>query len=382
MRKIVMKTTCIVFALLVSTLAGAQAQVTGNRATAAARQPALPAPTAFSPVSRDGSSTVWERTIYQRNPDGTVVPRKSRYTELGSGLNFKDPQTGRWRPSRETIDLLPPGGAFAASATQGSHKASFPLDIAQGVISLTTPEGKQLISRPIGLFFEDDNSSALVAIVTNSAGELVGSNQVVYPNAFEGVAASIRYRYTRAGFEQDVIVQGQLPDPAALGLNPARTRLGVLTAFFDTNNPVITPGSVDATEGMSDSTLSFGGVKMTVANTAQDVGSASVTGNWDAVAYDAGNLTGGFVIGTTPGILGPKSGGRTLTDDLHNLMGKEPSNAPNTWNPLDILSYEVQNRYQPSLGAPGANYWATAPTPFSSGFTATGIGNWVGSALK
>jgi hypothetical protein len=158
-RKVSMKTSCIVFALLASTLMGVQAQVAGAGATITAKQPALPAATEFSPVSRDGSSTVWERTVYQRGPDGTVVPRKSRYTELSAGLNFFDSNTKKWMPSRETIDLLPAGGAFAAAATQGSHKASFPLDIATGLIQLTTPDNKQLQSRPAGLFFEDDKTA-------------------------------------------------------------------------------------------------------------------------------------------------------------------------------------------------------------------------------
>ena len=64
-----MKTSIILIALLASTLAGVQAQVTGTGATATANQPALPAPTASSAVLRDGVSTVWERTVYERGPN-------------------------------------------------------------------------------------------------------------------------------------------------------------------------------------------------------------------------------------------------------------------------------------------------------------------------
>ena len=228
-----MKNPIIVIALLVSTLAGVQAQVTGTSATA--KQPALPAPTTYSVVENGPNHRVWERTIYEPGPNETVVGRKHRVTELATGLNYL--QNGRWTPSREQIDLLPPGGAFAAQAVHGQHFASFPLDIAGGVISIQTPDGKQLTSRPVALFLEDDNNSVLIAVLTNTVGELVGSNSVVYPNAFGG-AASIRYKYTRSGFEQDVVVESRLPDPSALGLDPGRTRLGVLTAFFDTGNPV------------------------------------------------------------------------------------------------------------------------------------------------
>ena len=252
-----MKTSCFIFALLASTLAEVQAQVIGTSATTVATQPVLPAPTAYGVVTNDANSRVWERTVYEQGPNGTVVPRKHQYTELASGLNYRDPQTGQWLPSKEEIDILPNGGA---AATRGAHQVYFPGDIAQGVIRLVTPDGLQLQSRPVGLFFEDDDNSALIAILTNSVGGLVGSNEVVYPDAFEGAAASLHYKYTRGGFEQDVVVQGQLPDPAELGLNPARTRLGVLTAFVDNNNPVATTEPTDPADGLSDSTLAFGGM--------------------------------------------------------------------------------------------------------------------------
>jgi hypothetical protein len=252
-----MKTSCLAVLLLSSILAGAQTPGTATQSTP--RQPALPAPTAYSVVANDANSRVWERMVYEQGPNGTVVARKHQFTELASGLNYQDPQTGQWQPSKEEIDILPNGGA---AATKGAHQVYFPGDIAQGVIRLVTPDGRQLQSRPVGLFYEDDSNSELIAILTNSVGELAGSNEVVYPDAFEGAAASLHYKYTRAGFEQDVVVQGRLPDPAALGLNPARTRLGVLTAFFDNNNPVATPGPVDAADGLSDATLTFGGMKM------------------------------------------------------------------------------------------------------------------------
>ena len=253
-----MKNPIIVIALLVSTLAGVQAQVAGTGATA--KQPALPAPTAYSVVENGPNHRVWERTIYEPGPNGTIVGRKHRVTELSTGLNFL--QNGQWTPSREQIDLLPPGGAFAAAAIHGQHSARFPLDIAGGVISIQSPDGKQLTSRPVALFLEDESNSVLIAVLTNSVGELVGSNVVVYPNAFEGATASLRFRYTRAGFEQDVVVEGRLPDPSALGLDPARTRLGVLTAFFDTSDPVQTSAPTDPQTGLSDPTLTFGAMEM------------------------------------------------------------------------------------------------------------------------
>ena len=253
-----MKTSCLAILLLSSIVAGAQTP--GTAIQTALGQPALPAPTAFSVIERGANHRVWERTVYEPGPNGTVVAKKHRVTELATGLNCL--RNGQWTESKEQIDLLPPGGAFAAQAVHGQHIASFPLDIATGVVQISGSDGKQLQSRPVGLFFEDDNNSVLIAVLTNSVGELVGSNVVVYPNAFEGATASLRFQYTRAGFEQDVVVEGRLPDPSALGLDPARTRLGVLTAFFDTSNPVQTSAPTDPQTGLSDPALTFGAMRM------------------------------------------------------------------------------------------------------------------------
>ena len=74
---------------------------------------------------------------------------------------------------------------------------------------------------PIALAYDDGSQTVLFAILTNSI-ETAGSNKVIYPDAFEGATASLRYTYTKAGFEQDVIVQGQLPVPDSFGLNEPR----------------------------------------------------------------------------------------------------------------------------------------------------------------
>jgi hypothetical protein len=243
--------------LLIVTAAGAQTSLWADPATS------LPAPTPWVVVERGADHNVWERTVYEPGPNGAVVGQLHRYTELATGLNYRDRQSGQWRPSREEIDLLPAGGAYAAAAVAGEHQVYFPGDIYSGVMTLVTPEGRELSSRPVGLFYEDDSNSVLIAVLTNSVGERVGSNQVIYPQAFEGAEASIRYTYTKAGLEQDILVQAQLPAPESYGLDPARTRLEVLTEFLDTNRPVETTAAVNPPDGLSDVTLTFGKMKMT-----------------------------------------------------------------------------------------------------------------------
>lgn len=222
-------------------------------------QPALPVATPYAVVSRDANSQVWERTVYELDPSGRAVPKKHRYTELATGLNFRDPTTGQWTPSKEEIDILPDGTAAAA---QGQHKVCFPVDIAQGVIELDTPDSLKLQSRPIALSYDDGSNTVLIAVLTNSVGYLVGPNQVIYPNAFDGAAASLRYTYTRAGFEQDILIQEQLPPPELFGLDPATVRLQLLTEYFGADNPAQTSGPINSRDRLKDATLTFGTMKM------------------------------------------------------------------------------------------------------------------------
>ncbi len=98
-----------------------------------------------------------------------------------------------------------------------------------------------------------------------------------------------------------------------------------------------------------------------------------IAGDWDAVAFDTGTLVGGVAVG----VCGRPSGGRALAE---GMMGG-PSPAPNTWNPIRILAYEWANRYRPSMGPPGAKYFATSPTPASGGAAAAGIASGIGSSL-
>jgi RHS repeat-associated protein len=106
--------------------------------------------------------------------------------------------------------------------------------------------------------------------------------------------------------------------------------------------------------------------------TGVDIYQNASVGNWNGVAFSAGTVVGGFIAGTTPGIAGEDSGGRTLTDSLHTLIDEPPSEAPNTWNIVEILQYESKNEYDSDY--PDANvldWFASGPTPFMSGTTAT-----------
>jgi len=191
-------------------------------------------------------------------PDGRIVPHVHQYTELATGLNHL--VNGQWVASKENIEISPDG--ISAMATNGQHQAYFPNDIATGVIKLVTPDEEQLFSRPIALGYDDGTNTVLIGLLTNSVGELAGSNQVIYPNAFEGVSADLRYTYTKAGFEQDVVLADQPPPPGRFGFNPQAVRLQVITEFFNPPQPVQTAGPAGPQDDLQDTALAFGQMKM------------------------------------------------------------------------------------------------------------------------
>ena len=220
---------------------------------------ALPS-TAFSIVNRGAHSRVWERTTYEQDPSGKILPQIHRYTELATGLNYWDAKTGQWVESKEEIAILPNG---TAAAIQGQHQAYFPGNIYQGVIEVVTPDGQHLKSRPLGLSYDDGTKTVLIAELKDSVGQVVGANQVIYPDAFTDFKADLRYTYTKAGFEQDIVLREQPPAPESFGLDSQNTRLQVLTEFFDTPEPARKANPVSKADRLSDTTLTFGKMKIT-----------------------------------------------------------------------------------------------------------------------
>jgi hypothetical protein len=222
----------------------------------------LPAPTPYAVVSRDAHSRVWERTVYERGPSGQAIASKHRYVELATGLNFWDSTAKQWQESQELIETFP-GGAIAR---QGQHQVIFANNLATvGAIDMQTPDGKRMRSHVLGLSYFDTASgqSVLIAEVKDSQGQLYPPNVVIYPDAFTDFKADVRYTYTRAGFEQDIILHERPPGPEAYGLNPATTRLQVLTEFLNPPQPGKKQEALKTRQGDAlDEDLDFGVMKM------------------------------------------------------------------------------------------------------------------------
>ncbi|HWY31067.1 MAG TPA: hypothetical protein VNX46_09950 [Candidatus Acidoferrum sp.] len=223
-------------------------------------QTTVPAPTAYTVVSQDANSRIWQREEYEADPNGQIITHYQHYTELATGLNFKD-YSGNFHASKEEIDIQPDG---TAAATQGQHKVYFPMDILNGQIQMVGPDGLVLKSQPAMLSYDDGTNTAIIAVLTNSVGQLIGSNQVIYTNAFSGLDADLLYSYTRSGFEQDVIIRRQPPTPAILGLNSDSARMQVMTEFFSPPQPALVNGILPNQAGLAlnDQTLDFGMMRM------------------------------------------------------------------------------------------------------------------------
>ena len=148
------------------------------------------------------------QTIQQSlNDQGESISTTNRHTELGTGMHY---WTGtEWRESHPIFKLVP----GAAIADEVQHRFTVAHNINQeGAIVMETPDGKVFRSTPLILAFRNIETGESVAIgqIQDSQGELIAPNQVLYPNAMEGVACSLRYTVLNQGIEQELIIQEPL----------------------------------------------------------------------------------------------------------------------------------------------------------------------------
>jgi hypothetical protein len=194
----------------------------------------IPAPA----LARAGSSTVLERGPHHRvvewtgrtaDANGQSLTFTNHYTEVATGLHYRD-EKGRWQ---ETVAefVRVPGGYVAA---RGPHQVALTADISTpGAVTIVTPEGRTLHSAPVLLAYIDHASGETVRLadLKPATGELIAPNVVLYTDAFDTLAADVRATYTAGGFECDVILRKQLPDPATLGLDPETTEIAVYSEW-------------------------------------------------------------------------------------------------------------------------------------------------------
>jgi hypothetical protein len=205
---------------------------------------------------------VLQKVVSARSPSGRVISvTNDAYMELATGMHYL--QDGQWLESKEEIVGYP----FGAMAAQGQHKVVFSENLnAAVVIDLETPEGQRMRSRIVGLNYLDtaSGSNVWIAEVKNSQGVILRPNQVLYEDAMTGFKADVLFGYTRAGFDQSVILREKPPLPEAFGLNSASSVLQVWTEFVSAPAPVIRMATIPAgaEEIQNDPVLDFGIMKI------------------------------------------------------------------------------------------------------------------------
>ena len=184
----------------------------------------------------------------------------SSYVEIATGLHYLNPATGQWELSKPEFAITENGYAVA---TNGQHQAMLAPNVnSAGSVALLAPDGKQFLSNPMGLSFFDtvSGTNVLIAEVKDCIGKFIPPNVILYDDAFTDCKGAIRYTYTKAGFEQDVLIYDStgLGSPADYGLDPDTTLLEMYSEFHQAPAPQKTAQLTQ--DNLVDESLNFGQV--------------------------------------------------------------------------------------------------------------------------
>jgi len=218
------------------------------------------------PVSVDAGPhhRTWQTVKVGLDELGRSVTITNSYVELATGMNVWSETEGNWVAASDEIELVN-GGAVAART---QHKLTFlpNLNDPDPPINLYLPDGRPLRSQIVGLAYteRDTGKSIFISELKDSVGQVVGRNQVVYPDAFQSIKADVRYTVTQCCLEQDLILREQIPSPGELGLNPNTSRLEVWTEFFDGPQPEKAARGILRSNGDTDldESMDFGSMRM------------------------------------------------------------------------------------------------------------------------
>lgn len=178
---------------------------------------------------------VWSKVVWETNQVRGLIARTNSYVELANGLHYTNSASGQLEESNPGFEITADGYAVARRC-QHQVVVSPNLNPEDGVvIDLQMPDGQRLRSGVIGLNLFDPKSgrSRQVGMIRDVVGTLVSSNQIVWPDAFEGLRADVRVRNERGEFHQDVLLRERLSASQLeqLGFDAATVRLEVWSEF-------------------------------------------------------------------------------------------------------------------------------------------------------
>jgi len=168
---------------------------------------AAPAQSEFSISERGPHHRVWQRVVSEQRPDGTTAQRVARYTELATGLHYKN-ELGLWTESQSQFELFA-GGAIAR---EGPFQLIVSPDLTdEPTVDLQTPDAKRLQISPrwLAFFNRDTQQSSMIAAVKPCGGQLIERNVIAFMDAFDSAFAALRLTYQSWGIESDVIFLAQ-----------------------------------------------------------------------------------------------------------------------------------------------------------------------------
>jgi len=137
-----------------------------------------------STVERGLHHQVWRKVTRQTNDVGDVTSHTNLFVELATGLNRQE--NSQWVESRPEIVIA----GNRALARGAGHEVIFAGNVnTTNAIQIRTPEGSWLKGRVFGIAYHDvaSGTNVLIAELKASAGQLIGTNRVRYPDAFTDI---------------------------------------------------------------------------------------------------------------------------------------------------------------------------------------------------
>ncbi|MCP5517565.1 MAG: hypothetical protein H7A45_09955, partial [Verrucomicrobiales bacterium] len=214
-----------------------------------------------SVIERGSDFAVYQIITPVPGADGQTVLRTNRFTLLENGLHYRE--DGRWKESRDLIEPFSEG----AIARYGPNQAIFSPDLkAAAVFDIQMADGGRLRGgvRAIQLTDLANERSLVLGTVKDTApGELLPPDQIVYRDAFDGIAADVVVVWRHNLFSHNVVMRQRPALPR--DWDPASTRLEVLTELIECPEPdvrrqLVTREGEAALE--DDVVLDFGGLTM------------------------------------------------------------------------------------------------------------------------
>ncbi len=178
-------------------------------------------------IDRGQDFAVYRTITTSTNTEGTVVYRTNEFTLLENAVNYFE--DGAWKESEDVIEPFPDG----AVARRGPHKAIFSHELnTEAVFDIEAADGGRLRGGVRSIELTDVATGASVELATvkeSVTGQLLPPNQILYPNAFNGLEADVLLIWKHNYFGHEVLLRErpQLPE----GWDQATVRLEIVTEF-------------------------------------------------------------------------------------------------------------------------------------------------------